>query len=201
MKKVIFPLILFLALSGAFATAFEFEGAINDNSGHISSEKDAYTVLTLDNTDTELQNIGFTLKSDIPSDFSLESVVTTKDSYELSVDRENGNAKSKEDDIHVFYQIKSGEDLVISLYGSDVLKGDNHQESISWHVKCNDKTLDVLDGSGNSRIEVYKHNPTEKTYGAFGSFAIDIYTGDLWNKPADVYRASICLDIRLANNE
>ena len=200
MKKVIFPLILFLALSGAFATAFKFEGAINDDSGHISSGKDASTNLVLDNTTTVLSNVGFTLNDEAVT--SLEAVVPTVNSYELTVDREKGEAKSNENELYVFYQIKSGEELVISLYGSDVLKGDNHQERISWHAKCNNKELHVSNDSGfNNKIEIYTHNPTGETYGAFGSFAIDIYTDDLWNKPADVYRASICLDIRLANNE
>lgn len=194
MKKVIFPLILFLALSGAFAAAFEFKGNINDNSGHISKGQDASTNLVLDNTTTVLSNVGFTL--DYEAVTSLEAVVPTVSSYELTVDREKGLAKSKENELYVFYQIKSGEALIVSLYG-DLLEGENHSDSIFYDVSCNGSTLEVANNTGyDNNITIYTHEPTTK-YGAYKVYPLSIETKDLWSKPADLYKANLYIDVRV----
>lgn len=211
MRKVL-VLILALSLMGALYAANPYVWT----SGTVEGE--ASTEVFVDTTGTQKCVVGFS--STKPT--SLTDTVTeiSTDGVKLEVSTTDGTAATSKT-FYLYYQIASGVDIDISMYGDDQLASTNNgnTDKVNWYVTVkaddsNSKSLSITgtsttsgDNSGNGEsnaLLIHEHRPsptTEETtdpwhsynYGAYGGYAISINTGSdsLWDKRADKYSANL----------
>lgn len=211
MRKVL-VLILALSLMGALYAVNPYQWQNGDVGGTASTE------VFVDTTGTQKCVVGFS--STKPASLT-DSVTAISDTgVELVVNATNGTAATLKT-FYLYYQIASGVDIDISMYGDDQLASTNNgnTDKVNWYVTVKDddsnsKLLSITgtptqsgDDSGNGEsnaLLIHEHQPsptTEETtdpwhsynYGAYGGYAISIDTGrdSLWNKRADKYSANL----------
>lgn len=210
MRKVL-VLILALSLMGALYAENPYKWTSGTVEGKASTE------VFVDTTGTQKCVVGFS--STKPTSLT-DSVTAISDTgVELVVNATNGTAATLKT-FYLYYQIASGVDIEISMYGDKQLEGANdNADKVDWYVTVkaddsNSKSLSITgtptqsgDDSGNGEsnaLLIHEHQPsptTEETtdhwhsynYGAYDSYAISINTGSdsLWTKRADKYSANL----------
>lgn len=210
MRKVL-VLILALSLMGALYAVNPYEWK-DGNVGGTASTK-----VFVNTKGTQKCVVGFS--STKPASLT-DSVTAISDTgVKLDVSTDNGTAATLTT-FYLYYQIASGVDIDISMYGNDQLAGTNdNADNVNWYVTVKDddsnsKLLSITgtptqsgDDSGNGEsnaLLIHEHQPsptTEETtdpwhsynYGAYGGYAISIDTGidSLWTKRADRYSANL----------
>ena len=142
------------------------------------------------------------------------------DSYALAPDNNTGiatNDQSKE--LHVFYQIQSAQNLIVTLYAEDAL--DNSGNKIYFDVTGVKDTAAGESGGSESKVfvngvtddgkkegnpagygsaitavNVVDHNPLEKV-GNVGSYELTIKTEDYRSKPMGEYSANLIVKVEV----
>lgn len=197
MRKVL-VLILALSLMGALYAANPYQWQNGDVSGTASTE------VFVDTTGTQKCVVGF---SSTKPTFLTDSVTAISDTgVELVVNATNGTAATLKT-FYLYYQIASGVDIDISMYGDDQLEGTSgNTDKVNWYVTVTaennespkTKKLSITgtstmsgDDSGNgasNALLIHEHQPSPTTtettdpwhsynYGAYGGYAISIDTG------------------------
>lgn len=210
MRKVL-VLILALSLMGALYAVNPYQWQNGNVSGTASTE------VFVNTKGTQKCVVGFS--STKPASLT-DSVTAISDTgVELVVNTTDGTAATSKT-FYLYYQIASGVDIDISMYGDDQLASTNgNADKVDWYVTVkaddsNSKSLSITgtptqsgDDSGNgasNALLIHEHQPsptTEKTtdpwhsfnYGASGGYEISINTGSdsLWDKRADEYSANL----------
>lgn len=213
MKKfLIIMLSLLLACSAVFAVEGTDEGASaatggtgSVNSGAEDGSKQATALVTLNlsgsgENPANYWEIGFS-GTEVKS--AVSPTPLTKTNLVLSSD-----AMKAEDDVnkpvYVYWIIKGGQELKISLSASGALKSTN--DSIDWQISWTDKegtgqTIGTDSAEGSADYSAKNVHTREKgvdgtmTSGDYGSVQLDISTADFSNKKAENYEATLTLTI------
>lgn len=141
---------------------------------------------------------------------SFSDFITDLDSYDLELG-EDGIAYGNE--VYVFYQIQSAQNLDITLYALSPLLDDTNTMiyfDVSGRFINDDQSLSFIDGvtddglrvdnplGFSSPIEgvfVYRHRPEVGSIGAVGSYQLDIKTEDYRAKPMGKYTSQLVVRI------
>ena len=214
MKKIlIIMLSLLLACSAVFAVEGTDEGASpatgvpgSVNSDDEGGNTQATATVTLDlsggENSTNYWEIGF---SKVP----VESATSPTDENLLKSTKLvlSENAMTAEDDeqVYVYWIIKGGQELKISLSAKGALSSDT--DSIDWQIKWKDSdssqqsigTVDPHEEGDYSAKNVHSRTTDSGgtlTGGDFGSVKLDISTEGFADKKAESYQATLILEIK-----
>lgn len=196
MKKVIVFLLAFVLIlssaSAGSATLGGEEGSWSVGSG----DKKGSIILNLDTYPTRKLIVGFTTSSEVSSLEEDVIPISQEEGIKLTLDRQTGEASN--DSIYLYYQIESGEDITISLYGDKALNS-----AIAWTVTSENLELRVGDAyaEGDEKV-IHSHRPTtfpssstgigeSNVVGAWGTYPLKITSDSVWNHPGDVYSANL----------
>lgn len=212
MKKfLIIMLSLLLACSAVFAVEGTDEGASaatggtgSVNSGAEDGSKQATALVTLNlsgsgENPANYWEIGFSSEAVNTATSPTTPLKTT--SLVLS---ENDMTAKDDDKVYVYWIIKGGQELKISLSASGALKSTN--DSIDWQISWTDKegtgqTIGTDSAEGSADYSAKNVHTREKgvdgtmTSGDYGSVQLDISTADFSNKKAENYEATLTLTI------
>ena len=188
-------------------------GTINGN---------AETEVFIDTTGTELCRVGFSTAT--PTGYDTAPTSVSADGIELVWDTfSNDGTVETNSDYYLYYQIKSGADIKIYMYGAGPLSGaEGNTDTVKWYVTVGegkgakslkidgDETADDGETKGR-KLLIHEHLPSPATtssttddgswktttYGAYGGYKISIDTGSdsLWNKKADKYNSTLVVVI------
>lgn len=212
MKKIlIIMLSLLLACSAVFAvegtddgTSAATVGTGSVNSGAEDGSKQATALVTLNlsgsgENPANYWEIGFSSEAVNTATSPTTPLKTT--SLVLS---ENDMTAKDDDKVYVYWIIKGGQELKISLSASGALKSTN--DSIDWQISWTDKegtgqTIGTDSAEGSADYSAKNVHTREKgvdgtmTSGDYGSVQLDISTADFSNKKAENYEATLTLTI------
>lgn len=212
MKKfLIIMLSLLFACSAVFAVEGTDEGASaatggtgSVNSGAEDGSKQATALVTLNlsgsgENPANYWEIGFSSEAVNTATSPTTPLKTT--SLVLS---ENDMTAKDDDKVYVYWIIKGGQELKISLSASGALKSTN--DSIDWQISWTDKegtgqTIGTDSAEGSADYSAKNVHTREKgvdgtmTSGDYGSVQLDISTADFSNKKAENYEATLTLTI------
>lgn len=186
-------------------------GTINGN---------AETKVFIDTTGTELCRVGFS--TSVPTGYDSAPTSVSADGIKLEWDAINNDGTAKtSSDYYLYYQIKSGADIEIYMYGAGPLTGtEGNTDKVKWYVTVGEGggvkslTIDGEEAENDGETEgrkllIHEHLPRPAstssttgdssndwkttTYGAYGEYKISIDTGldSLWNKKADEYSSTL----------
>lgn len=213
-KRFTLFLVVIFSVSMAFAVNpyVWTPGTINGN---------AETEVFIDTTGTELCRVGFSTA--MPTGYDTAPTPVSTDGIKLGWDEtSNDGTAETTSDYYLYYQIKSGADIKIYMYGSGPLSGAaGNSDKVKWYVTVGregGKSL-TIDGSettddgetADRKLLIHEHLPSPATtssttdnstwqtttYGAYGGYKISIDTGDdsLWDKKADKYTSTLVVVI------
>ena len=214
MKKF---LIIMLSLLLACSAVFAAEGTGSDKSDGTAGDKtgEATALVTLDlsggTSSTNYWEIGFSSEAVNSATSPTTPLKTT--SLVLS---ENDMTAKDDDKVFVYWIIKGGQELKISLSASGALESTS--DSIHWQISWYDE--DTVDGKKTIGPDVTSAlNDVQKTVyttgqnihtrvkegetlaaGDYGSVSLDISTEDFSNKKAENYQATLTLTIADASS-
>lgn len=212
MKRfLIIMLSLLLACSAVFAvegtddgTSAATVGTGSVNSGAEDGSKQATALVTLNlsgsgENPANYWEIGFSSEAVNTATSPTTPLKTT--SLVLS---ENDMTAKDDDKVYVYWIIKGGQELKISLSASGALKSTN--DSIDWQISWTDKegtgqTIGTDSAEGSADYSAKNVHTREKgvdgtmTSGDYGSVQLDISTADFSNKKAENYEATLTLTI------
>ena len=212
MKKfLIIMLSLLLACSAVFAAEGTDDGASaatggtgSVNSGAEDGSKQATTLVTLDlsggENSTNYWEIGFT-NADVTSAKSPETNLPST----TMILSENAMTAEDDGEVWVYWIIKGGQKVKISLAASGALAGSG-SNAIDWNVTWKDKegTQQTLGPenllSESSDVGVYTtaknvHTRTSSTGGDYGAVQLEFITEDFTAAAAGKYEATLTLTI------
>ena len=205
-------LVLFLFVLCSMTIVFAENPYVYSGSGSIDGKASAKVFVNTKGT--ELCRVGFSTEK--PSDYDNAPVSVDTNGIKLEISAQDGTA-STSNNFYLYYQIKSGADIKVSMYGDKQLSGtENNADKVKWYVTVEEedssKTLSI-DGSEKEndgetegrKLLIHSHLPSPSdntqaesgwsstTYGSYGGYEISINTGDdsLWDKKADEYSATL----------
>ena len=208
MKKI---LIIMLSLLLACSAVFAVEGTGSDKSDGTVGDKtgEATALVTLDlsggASSTNYWEIGFSKEPVVSATSPTEDILKSTN----LVLSENAMTAEDDEHVYVYWIIKGGQELKISLSASGALSSSN--DSIDWQISWTDE-----EGSGQT-IGTTKPDDTHADYteknvhnrvnsedvvltgGDYGSVKIDIITEDFTDKKTESYEATLTLTIKDAN--
>lgn len=214
MKKF---LIIMLSLLLACSAVFAVEGTGSDKSDGTAGDKtgEATALVTLDlsggTSSTNYWEIGFSSEAVNSATSPTTPLKTT--SLVLS---ENDMTAKDDDKVYVYWIIKGGQELKISLSASGALESTS--DSIHWQISWDDedtvdgkKTIgpDVTSALNDVQETVYTTEQNIHTRvkegetlaaGDYGSVSLDIITENFADKQAENYQATLTLTIADASS-
>ena len=212
MKKF---LIIMLSLLFACSAVFAAEGTGSDKGTAGDKTGEATALVTLDlsggTSSTNYWEIGFSSEAVNSATSPTTPLKTT--SLVLS---ENDMTAKDDDKVFVYWIIKGGQELKISLSASGALESTS--DSIHWQISWDDedtvdgkKTIgpDVTSALNDVQETVYTTEQNIHTRvkegetlaaGDYGSVSLDISTEDFSNKKAENYQATLILTIADASS-
>lgn len=203
MKKTVFILtILLLVLPALFAA--NLGPVYTWQSDTVSGDAD---VLVSVDTSEETQKciVGFTNVNPETTDSPIGVATTVENpagNVVLTIRETDGKAyNDTNEELYLYYQIASYENIVIKLYEEKALTGalTSGADTVEWKV-ITAGDIDDLSGETTGKdnaVNIYEHKPTTDTFwGAADSIKLDIETTEsLWDKKADTYTANLIVDI------
>lgn len=205
MKKTVFILTILLVVPAVFASESELGPVYTWQNGTVSGAAD---VLVSVDTSKETQKciVGFTNVNPETTDSSIgvaSSVGNPADNVVLTINATDGIARNGTgEELYLYYQIASHENIVIKLYEEKALTGalTSGADTVKWKVTTEGETIPDLSGETTGKdnaVNIYEHKPTTDTFwGAADSIKLDIETTEsLWGKKADTYTANLIVDI------
>lgn len=202
MKKTVFILTILLLVVPAVFAADRDPVYIWQN-GDVSGAADVLVSVDTSNK-TQKCIVGFTSVNPEPADSSIgvaSSVGNPADNVVLTISATDGKARnSTGEELYLYYQIASNENIIIKLYKEKELTGalTSDADTVKWQVMTEGDIDDLLENeTGDSNAaHIYEHEPTTKTWGAADSIELDIGTTEsLWDKKADNYTANLIVAI------
>ena len=204
MKKTVFILtILLLVVPALFATGLGPVYTWQNN----STVSGAADVLVSVDTSKATQKciVGFTNVNPETTGSSIgvaSSVGNPAENVVLTIRETDGKAyNDTNEELYLYYQIASYENIVIKLYEEKALTGalTSGADTVEWKV-ITAGDIDDLSGETTGKdnaVNIYEHKPTTDTFwGAADSIKLDIETTEsLWGKKADTYTANLIVDI------
>ena len=213
-KLILFLLILILISSYTLFAADPVLGSWTWSSGAVSGS--AYVPVSVNSKDTKKCVVGFT--TSIPENFDVATSVTSMtEGVSLAISDVDGTASNSSASLYLYYQIVSGENITIAIYGekelSSTSENSTNQDKIKWAVKNGNTTyvdFGIEETKGNSeeeKVDIYQHRPQAttptsesgvvigNTFGKAGSIKLSINTESLWEKKADIYSANLIVVI------
>ena len=215
-KLILFLLILILISSYTLFAADPVLGSWTWSSDAVSGS--AYVPVSVNSKDTKKCVVGFT--TTIPEDFGVATTVTpiaSSSGVSLTISDADGTASNSSDPLYLYYQIVSGENINIAIYGekelSSTSENSTNQDKVKWAVKNGNTTyvdFGIEETKGNSdeeKVDIYQHRPQAttptsesgvvigNTFGKAGSIQLSINTESLWEKKADIYSANLIVVI------
>lgn len=208
MKKF---LIIMLSLLLACSAVFAVEGTGSDKSDGTVGDKtgEATALVTLDlsggSSSANYWEIGFSKEPVVSATSPTEDILKSTN----LVLSENAMTAEDDEHVYVYWIIKGGQELKISLSASGALSSSS--DSIDWQISWIDE-----EGSdqtiGTTKPDVTPADYTEKnvhnrvnsedvvlTGGDYGSVKLDIITEDFTDKKTESYQATLTLTIKDAN--
>lgn len=208
-KLILFLLILILISSYTLFAADPVLGSWTWSSDAVSGS--AYVPVSVNSKDTKKCVVGFT--TSIPENFDVATSVTSMtEGVSLAISDVDGTASNSSASLFLYYQIASGENISIAIYGEKALSpaaDSENKDTVKWTVKNGNITyvdFGIDEEKGNSegnKVAVYEHRPQKttttsesgvvigNTFGKAGSIQLSINTESLWEKKADVYSANL----------
>lgn len=209
MKRFLFFfLILILSFSVFAESSATLEGTETSDSASVP--------VTLDLTDSDDSGfgkvvIGFSLNA--VSNY--DDITTNLGSYSLKLNNSTGQATNNDDELHVFYQIQSAQQLNVTLYAESPLK--NNSNEIYFDVTGTEDGVDGQErktfvngitekaakeetpegfGTAKSGAFVIQHNPSIRV-GNVGSYNLTILTEDYRSKPMGTYTTNLIVKVEV----
>ena len=212
MRKITLFLLILISSYTLFA-ADPALGIWTWNSGGVSGS--AYVPVSVSSKVTKKCVVGFA--TSIPVDFGVATSTVTPmtGNVSLSISDADGTASNSSAPLYLYYQIASGENINIAIYGEKELSSTSensaNQDTVKWAVKNTNTNTTYVDfgieetkgNSENGKVTVYQHRPQETTttsesgvetgnkFGNAGSIKLTINTESLWAKKADGYSANL----------
>lgn len=202
MKKTVFILtILLLVLPALFAA--DLGPVYTWQSDTVSGDAD---VLVSVDTSRKTQKciVGFTNVNPETTDSPIGVATTVEnpaDNVVLTISATDGKARnSTGEELYLYYQIASNENIIIKLYKEKELTGalTPDADTVKWQVMTEGDIDDLSENETGdlNAAHIYEHEPTTKTWGAADSIELDIGTTEsLWDKKADNYTANLIVAI------
>ena len=215
MKKC---LIIMLSLLLACSAVFAVEGTGSDKSDGTVGDKtgEATALVTLDlsggSSSANYWEIGFSKEPVVSATSPTEDILKSTN----LVLSENAMTAEDDEHVYVYWIIKGGQELKISLSASGALSSSS--DSIDWQISWDDedtvdgkKTIgpDVTSALNDVQETVYTTKQNIHTRvkegetlaaGDYGSVSLDISTEDFSNKKAENYQATLILTIADASS-
>lgn len=213
-RSVLISLVLFIISFMCFAEEVYpsegiYPGAFRNPDGITLKEGDKVNIgVSVNCTVTNLSSvvtIGFS--DSIPSDFAFSSIIPDSNiltSLTLKDSNKDGKGDNLEDNVYVFYQIKSPTALVVSLGLKDLLEGKETKEKLGWSVSWTSS-----DESGQSTSISYTEDSVKEVnvdkifekevssigYTAAGYEKLEISTANYREKSVDTYEGYLYVNI------
>ena len=203
MKKTVFILTILLIVPALFAAVLAPVYTWQSDTAIAGA---ADVLVSVDTTkETQKCIVGFTDVNPETTGSSIgvaSSVGNPADDVVLTISETDGKARNGTgEELYLYYQIASYENIVIKLYEEKALTGalTSGADTVEWKV-ITAGDIDDLSGETTGKdnaVNIYEHKPTTDTFwGAADSIKLDIETTEsLWGKKADTYTANLIVDI------
>lgn len=203
MKKTVFILTILLIVPALFAAVLAPVYTWQSDTAIAGA---ADVLVSVDTTkETQKCIVGFTNVNPETTGSSIgvaSSVGNPADDVVLTISETDGKARNGTgEELYLYYQIASYENIVIKLYEEKALTGalTSGADTVEWKV-ITAGDIDDLSGETTGKdnaVNIYEHKPTTDTFwGAADSIKLDIETTEsLWGKKADTYTANLIVDI------
>ena len=203
MKKTVSILtILLLVVPAVFAA--DHDPVYIWQNGDVSGAADV--LVSVDTSDeTQKCIVGFTSVNPETTDSPIGVATTVEnpaDNVVLTISATDGKARnSTGEELYLYYQIASNENIIIKLYKEKELTGalTLDADTVKWQVITEGDIDDLSENETGvlNAAHIYEHKPTTETFwGAADSIKLDIGTTEsLWDKKADNYTANLIVAI------